>query len=110
MTRRTLLFACLCLLLAALAVGCAPRTPMTDSEFLGFCHSAGGRNDTCDSVGICETYLRGVSSHDPDLGTCLQGCGEVKRRLEAAHNLSCSRSVGGGYAWCQRSCRTLYPE
>ena len=109
MIRRALLFACLAGALAALALGCA-RGPMTGSEFLGFCHSAGGRSDSCDSVGICETYLRGVSSHDPDLATCLQGCTEVKRKLESGHTMSCSRSIGGGYAWCQRSCRTLYSE
>jgi hypothetical protein len=100
------------LVLAALVLGgCAGRGPMTDSEFLGFCHSADKRRAGCDSVAMCDTYLQAVGRPQAGLKPCIEACAEVRDRLREAHTLGgCANMASAGNDWCQRYCRTLYPE
>lgn len=100
------------LVLVALVLGgCAARGPMTDSEFLGFCHSADKRRAGCDSVAMCDTYLQVVGKPQAGLKPCLDGCAQVRDQLRAAHTLGgCAGAAAAGNDWCQRYCRTLYPE
>lgn len=98
-------------LLAALLGGCAQRAPMTESEFLGFCHSASNRRGFCDSVGVCARYLNTVGKPQKDLPTCLEGCLDVRKQLVDDNRTGgCSGVIASGNDWCQRYCRTLYPE
>ena len=108
--KRLTRLACLCALLLAVALGCAPRAPMTDSEFLGFCHSAGGRGGASDSVGLCNAYLHAVGRPIKSYAECQQGCADVKRTLGVNRDAQCAATVGAANAWCERYCRTLYPE
>lgn len=99
------------LLTSTLLPGCFQRAPMTESEFLGFCHSASNRRGFCDSVGLCGEYMSTVGTPQKDLATCLQGCADVrKHQIDQNRTGSCSGVIASGNDWCQRYCRTLYPE
>lgn len=109
MNRTALLLALL--LSCFLLDGCIQRAPMTESEFLGFCHSASNRRGFCDSVGVCSQYMDAVGKPQKDLATCLKGCTDVRKRLiDQNHTGGCSGVIASGNDWCQRYCRTLYPE
>lgn len=99
--------------LAALIVlgACVERGPMTDSEFMGFCSSSDGRRGGCDSLGLCDEYLAAVGKPQPSLQACLDGCAEVRQKLTARNRQGrCQATVKAGADWCQRYCRTLYPQ
>lgn len=109
MNRPVLIFALL--LSCALLDGCIQRAAMTESEFLGFCHSASNRHGSCDSVGLCAEYMRTVGRPQKDLPTCLKECLDVRKDLiDKNRTGGCSGVIASGNDWCQRYCRTLYPE
>jgi len=91
--------------------GCAARGPMTDSEFLGYCHSADNRRGGCDSVALCDSYLHVVGAPQTDLQPCMAGCEEVRLKLAAANRSSaCAGVLRNANDWCNRYCRTLFPD
>lgn len=99
--------------LAAVVVlwGCGLRGPMTDSEFMGFCSATNARHGGCDSLGLCDEYLAAVGKPQPDLQACLSGCEDVRAKLSARNRQGrCQATVKAGADWCQRYCRTLYPQ
>jgi len=94
----------------ALLAACGTRPPMTDSEFLGYCHQGGGKKTNCDAVALCGEYLDAVGKPQPDLDACMAGCESVRKRHESARPVSgCSGAFRSGADWCQRYCRTLFP-
>ena len=96
---------------ALLLCGCAARGPMTDSEFLGFCGSANSRRGGCDSIALCDAYLHVVGAPQAGLQPCLEGCEEVRRKLaQANRNGACAGSLRNANDWCNRYCRTLFPD
>lgn len=91
--------------------GCQPRGPMTDKEFMGFCAGADGRRGNCDSLGLCDEYLKAVGTPQKGLQECLQGCSDVEKQLASRNRAGrCQATIKAGHDWCQRYCRTLYPE
>ena len=97
------------LLLLAILAGCGPRQTLTDSEFLAFCHTGGGRKGACDTVGLCREYLATVGQPQKSLEACLQGCEDVRRTLRGGQWAGCAGAAASGNDWCQRYCRTLFP-
>lgn len=90
--------------------GCGARGPMTDSEFLGFCGSA-DRRGGCDSVALCDAYLHVVGAPQSGLQPCMEGCEDVRRKLVAANrNGACAGTLRNANDWCNRYCRTLFPD
>jgi len=91
------------------AASCISRQPMTESEFIGFC-STTNRRGACDSLGLCQEYLRTVGQPQKSLEACLAGCDTVQKDLNRADSIRCGGTIRAGNDWCQRYCRTLYPE
>ncbi len=109
--RSVLAVLALSLALPLLLSGCGSKRSMTDSEFLGFCHSAEGRKGACDSVGLCDAYLKSVGRPQTGLKSCLDGCVDVQRQLNAQMgSQGCAGALKSGNDWCQRYCRNLFPE
>jgi len=91
--------------------GCQARGPMTDREFMAFCSGGDGRRGGCDSLGLCDEYLREVGRPQKSLQGCLDGCADVQKQLAARNRTGrCQATIKAGNDWCQRYCRTLYPE
>lgn len=95
-----------------LAGGCGPVRPMTESEFKGFCYQYGeGRNGSCDTISVCDPYTVVMNTKQESLEKCKAEC-------EAIHGPQTWQYIGSDCAgaadaardWCQRYCRTAYPQ
>jgi len=95
-----------------LAGGCGPVKPMTESEFKGFCYQYGeGKFGSCDTIGVCDPYTVVMETEHASMQKCMQEC-------EAIHGPQVWKYIGTDCAgpadaardWCQRYCRTNYPN
>ena len=106
---RYLLLAALGLAVLALAA-CTPK-PLTDSEFRGFCYTAGGgRHASCDNIDLCNTYDNNVLSVQfASSEACNKACNVVYNNLSGSNQFNgCMPVVQTGFNWCVRYCETNY--
>lgn len=107
------------LLTGLLACGCA-RGPVSPSEATGFCMSyeeGGGNGDNSGGgdCGLKNEYCWALrDSMDQQYETqdaCLAACREVGQRNWALPQaLGCGQTFANGRLWCERHCRTSYPD
>ena len=106
---RHLFLAVLCLAVIAL-VACTPK-PLTDSEFRGFCYTAGGgRNTSCDNIELCNVYDTDVLSVGfASREACTNACNAVYNNLSGPNQFNgCMPVVVAGFNWCAKYCNTNY--
>ncbi|OLN30887.1 hypothetical protein DVDV_0331 [Desulfovibrio sp. DV] len=109
---RLCLFAVSCLLFAWLSAGCTPK-PVTDSEFRGFCYtSEGGRNNSCDTITMCNVYdSQVISTKFASRKACNDACNDVYNELAGPNQFNgCMPTIGVGLTWCSKYCNSNYPE
>lgn len=99
-----------CLMVSS--VGCGPRPAMTESEFKGFCYQSGGfRGGDCDNISVCDTYTSVIGVQQKSLQQCLQGCIDVNRKnIYQMLSNQCTNVSQAGMDYCQRYCRSVYPQ
>lgn len=110
--RQVMLVAIASLLL--LSGGCGPRKPMTESEFRGFCYQYGeGSNGkaSCDTIAVCTPYTAVMNTRQESLKACLAECQRIYAPQSMTYVLTeCQGPAQFARDWCQRYCRTAYPE
>ena len=95
-----------------LSGGCGPVTPMTESEFKGFCYQVGeGRTASCDTISICDPYTAVMNTPQPSQKKCLAECDAVYGPQAMAYALAyCQGPAQSARDWCYRYCQTNYPK
>ena len=91
--------------------GCAPKAPMTAAEFSGNCRQfAEGEERSCDTVVICNSYLTAINMHHRSQQACLSACKDTDAPLRRAAPGGCLGAYDYANDWCQRYCRSVYPQ
>ncbi|MFP5221004.1 MAG: hypothetical protein ACLGSA_01805 [Acidobacteriota bacterium] len=101
------------LALTALASwGCGPVKPMTESEFKGFCYQyTGSPQQSCNTIPICDEYTVVMNTRQASLQKCLDECSAVYSPQRRQHLVDdCAGAAQTARDWCQRYCRTNYPQ
>ncbi len=98
--------------LLALSGGCGPVSPMTESEFKGFCYQISeGRNPSCDTIPLCDAYTPVMNTTQPSQKKCLAECDGVYNAQAMAYALTdCQGPAQNARDWCLRYCQTNYPK
>lgn len=104
-----------CLLLGAAVLAlaaCGPVKPMTSSEFRGFCYQTGdNRFQGCDTISVCDEYAPAVDRQHQSLSACLGECSSIREQQRRRIGLGeCATASGNAGDWCERYCRTNYPQ
>lgn len=93
------------------AGGCGPVKPMGESEFKGFCYQyTGSRQQSCDTIPICDEYTVVMNTQQPSLQKCLDECSAIYGPQARRYTLDCAGAAQNARDWCQRYCRTTYPQ
>ena len=99
--------------LALISLTACTPAPLTDSEFRGFCYTAGGgRNTSCDSISLCNIYDSQVlAMHFASRQACNAACQATANDLSGPNQFNgCMPIVVAGSNWCNRYCTTNYPD
>ena len=92
---------------------CGPARPMTMEEFNGFCYQSdtGGRFKDCDTISVCGPYNSVMSIPQGSLGKCLSECESIHDSQVFMYTATgCAGVNDNARDWCQRYCRTNYPQ
>ena len=98
--------------LLALIAACGPAKPISDSEFKGFCYQYdSGPHTDCVPIHTCDEYLSVIGVEQPSLEACLEGCQGIYRNQARNQGFTgCLGAPGNARDWCQRVCRSRYPN
>ena len=111
---RIAIIACLTALLFGLAglAGCGPVRPMTQSEFNGFCYQTSTPRFTdCDNISVCNGYSTAFDMQNPSFAKCMAECDAVHSAQYMTYVATgCATVNESAWDWCQRYCRTNYPQ
>jgi hypothetical protein len=85
---------------------------MTEKEFKGFCYQYGeGRDAACDTISVCDPYSAVITTRQSSLQACLDACEAIhKPQVWEYTNTDCVGPADAARDWCQRYCRTAYPN
>jgi hypothetical protein len=92
--------------------GCGSARPMTEKEFNGFCYQNGdGGVAGCDTISVCNPYDAVIEAKQSSLRGCLDACENIhKPQVWQYINTDCLVAANSARDWCQRYCRTAYPQ
>lgn len=108
--RLSLRLSLVCAVLALAA--CAPSTPMTSEEYMGFCVQQDTGDFICDNISICREYQSVFETQQQTLGECLTQCQTINNNL--LRNMDpmsrCWFVATGGEDLCERYCQGKFKQ
>ena len=74
--------------------------------------SEGGRNNSCDTITMCNVYdSQVISTKFASRKACNDACNNVYNELAGPNQFNgCIPTIGVGLTWCSKYCNSNYPE